>query len=121
VEKKFNSLSEFYPFYLSEHRNGMCRFFHLIGSVSVIAVFAVGIAVGNPHIFWLALLTGYGCAWIGHFGFEKNMPATFDNPGYSLASDWIMMKDILIGRIPLFGELPEKFYSVEIPEAHVNS
>jgi len=44
-------------------------------------------------------LAGYGFAWIGHFFFEKNKPATFTYPLYSLAGDWVMYKDILTGRI----------------------
>jgi hypothetical protein len=47
-----------------------------------------------------ALLSGYAFAWVGHFFFEKNRPATFKYPFYSFAGDWVMYKDILIGRIP---------------------
>jgi len=44
-------------------------------------------------------LVGYGFAWVGHFVFEKNRPATFQYPFYSLAADWVMFKDMLIGKI----------------------
>ena len=54
---------------------------------------------------WLALaalpLVGYGFAWIGHFVFEKNRPATFQYPLYSLMGDWVMFKDILIGKVKI--------------------
>ena len=46
-----------------------------------------------------ALLCGYAFAWVGHFFFEKNRPATFKHPFYSFAGDWVMFKDILAGRI----------------------
>ena len=53
-------------------------------------------------INWLLAmpLVGYGFAWVGHFFFEKNKPATFKYPFYSFVSDWIMYKDILAGKIP---------------------
>ena len=60
----------------------------------------------NWKLFLLTPLAGYGFAWVGHFFFEKNRPATFKYPFYSLLADWVMMKDILIGRIPMLGELP---------------
>ena len=44
-------------------------------------------------------VVGYGFAWVGHYVFEKNRPATFKHPWYSLAGDFVMFKDILIGRI----------------------
>ncbi|MFL6648858.1 MAG: Mpo1-like protein, partial [Sulfurifustaceae bacterium] len=52
--------------------------------------------------YWLLLVlpfAGYGFAWVGHFGFEKNKPATFEYPFYSLACDFVMFRDMLIGRI----------------------
>ena len=51
--------------------------------------------------WWLlaALLCGYGFAWVGHFFFEKNRPATFKHPFYSFVGDWVMFKDILTGKI----------------------
>jgi hypothetical protein len=46
-----------------------------------------------------ALLCGYGCAWIGHFGFEKNKPASFKRPLYSFMGDWVMYRDMWRGRV----------------------
>ncbi len=48
----------------------------------------------------MALLSGYAFAWVGHFFFEKNRPATFKHPFYSFAGDWVMFKDIFVGKIP---------------------
>ncbi len=97
---KFSSLSEFYPFYLSEHQNLTCRRLHFVGSSLVLGCIAALVLTGQW--FWLptALLCGYGFAWIGHFIFEKNKPASFKQPLYSFVSDWIMYKDILTGKIP---------------------
>ena len=112
MNHKFQSLQSFYPFYLSQHRNGICRLFHVLGTTGVLAIIAMMIVFQNHWLGWLLPVVGYGCAWIGHFGFEKNKPATFGYPGYSLASDFIMYKDVLTGRIPLFGELPEEFWNI---------
>ena len=57
-------------------------------------------ATDDPQYQLLALLCGYGFAWVGHFVFEKNRPATFKRPLYSLMGDWVMYKDIWTGKIP---------------------
>jgi len=92
---------DFYPEYLSEHQDPTCRRLHFTGSALVCA--ALGTAAVRRDWRWLlaAPAAGYGLAWIGHFFFEKNRPATFRRPFYSLAGDWVMFKDILIGRIRL--------------------
>ena len=61
----------------------------------------VALAIVQRNAWWLlaALLCGYAFAWVGHFFFEKNRPATFRHPFYSFAGDWVMFKDILSGRI----------------------
>jgi hypothetical protein len=92
---------EFYAFYLSEHRDRACRRMHVAGSLLVLATVAVAIIRHDARWLWLAPLFGYGCAWIGHFAFEKNRPATFRHPFYSLAGDWVMMLDVLRGRVRL--------------------
>jgi len=97
--KKYNNFSEFYPFYLSQHQNTVCRRLHFMGSIFVILlIFYIAIS-GKLSLLYLLPLTGYGFAWVGHFFFEKNKPATFTYPAYSLLGDWVMFKDILIGRI----------------------
>jgi hypothetical protein len=91
----------FYAFYLSEHRNRACRRLHFLGSSLVIAACVAAAALRDARWLWLAPLCGYGCAWIGHFAFEKNRPATFRHPFLSLAGDWMMYLDILRGRVRL--------------------
>lgn len=99
--KRFNNFREFYPFYLAEHANRTSRRLHFIGSCGVIVL--VLLALGNGDARWLlaALACGYGFAWVGHFFFEKNRPATFKYPLYSFAGDWVMFADILRGRVKL--------------------
>jgi hypothetical protein len=96
---RIHSFREFYPFYLSEHRHPTCRRLHFVGSTLVIAAVVATIVTGN--VWWLAAapFAGYGFAWIGHFFFEKNRPATFSYPFLSLLGDWVMFKDILIRKI----------------------
>jgi len=98
---RYASFRDFYPFYLSEHANRICRRLHFAGTLLVIAVVLVAIAKGDARWLLLAPLVGYGFAWVGHFVFEKNRPATFEHPLYSLAGDWVMFCDILRGRVSL--------------------
>lgn len=95
---KFQSFREFYPYYLSEHRNPTCRRLHVVGSTLVIACLVALAATGNPWWILGALLCGYGFAWVGHFFFEHNRPATFRHPLYSFMGDWVMYRDVLTGR-----------------------
>lgn len=98
---RFTSFREFYPFYLSEHANRHCRRMHFVGSSLVLLAVAAALAAHDARWLWLAPLFGYGFAWIGHFVFEKNRPATFTHPLYSFAGDWVMYWNILRGRIRL--------------------
>lgn len=96
---RFNRFSEFYPYYLGEHANRTCRRLHFVGSTLVLVVLAVALLSGQWRWLWLAPLAGYGFAWVGHYVFEKNRPATFKHPLYSLWGDWVMYGQILRGRI----------------------
>ena len=90
MEKQYNTMKEFWPFYLGEHRNKVNRILHFIGSTGVIA-FAVCAAYFMDWRYLVAMpLFGYGFAWVGHFFFEKNRPATFKYPFKSLGSDFVM-------------------------------
>jgi hypothetical protein len=95
------SFREFYPHYLAEHQDRTCRRLHFVGSTLVLALLAL-VLFGAVGVWWLLALPliGYGFAWIGHFGFEKNRPATFRHPLYSFLGDWVMFRDMLTGRIP---------------------
>ena len=101
MNRNFASFREFYPFYLEEHSNRTSRRLHFIGSWGVLALLATAAVSGNAWWALGALFCGYGFAWIGHFFFEKNRPATFKHPLYSFAGDWVMFKDILTGKVRL--------------------
>ena len=98
---RYASFREFYPFYLSEHANPICRRLHFAGSLLVVVIVITAIASADARWLLLAPVAGYGFAWIGHFFFEKNRPATFTHPLYSFAGDWAMFWDILNRRIDL--------------------
>ncbi|SHE68788.1 hypothetical protein SAMN04487965_0436 [Microbulbifer donghaiensis] len=97
--KKFASFSDFYPYYLEEHRNLTCRRLHFVGTTIVIALVVSAIVTGKLLLMAAVPVAGYGFAWVGHFFFEHNRPATFKHPFYSLLGDFVMFKDMLIGRI----------------------
>jgi hypothetical protein len=100
MNAEYRSFREFYPAYLAEHSERSTRRLHFLGTLLVIVVVAVAIGTGNPRWLLLAPVFGYGLAWIGHFVFERNRPATFRHPLYSLAGDFVMFKDILTRRLP---------------------
>ena len=100
AQQGFASFREFYAFYLDEHRDRTCRRLHFTGTSFALGFIVLAIVSSNPWWFLAALLSGYAFAWIGHFFFEKNRPATFKHPFYSFAGDWVMYKDILVGKIP---------------------
>ena len=97
----YQRFADFYPFYLSEHSDRNCRRLHFAGSSLVLIVFAFALVTQRWMLLWLLPLLGYGFAWIGHFFFEHNRPATFTHPLYSFAGDWVMYWQILSGRMPL--------------------
>lgn len=97
---RFASFREFYPFYLSEHRNSTCRRLHFAGTTLVILLLAAAIVAGNAWLLPLVPVAGYGFAWVGHYAFERNRPATFTYPFYSFLGDWVMYWQLLTGRIP---------------------
>lgn len=99
MSKKYNDFSEFYPFYLSQHANNICRRLHFVGSCFIILLITYVVAFGNLSLLCFIPVIGYGFAWVGHFIFEQNRPATFSYPLYSLVGDWVMFKDMLTGRI----------------------
>ena len=97
----YASFREFYPFYLGEHSDVNCRRMHFAGSTLVLAVVAFAVITGHLAWLWLVPVAGYGFAWVGHFVFEKNRPATFRHPLYSLMGDWVMYWDVLRGPVKL--------------------
>ena len=95
------TFSEYYEYYLTLHQNKWTRRLHVLGQIATLGY--LWFVLFNS--LWLPLLAApfvvYPFAWSGHFFFEKNVPATFSRPLWAKACDWVMLKDIVIGRIAL--------------------
>ncbi|MDZ7784655.1 MAG: DUF962 domain-containing protein [Halioglobus sp.] len=88
----FASFAAFYDFYLSEHSNPTCRRLHFIGTALILILTAYILITGSWLLAGFLPLIGYGFAWLGHVKYEKNKPATFKYPLYSLMGDFIMLE-----------------------------
>jgi hypothetical protein len=99
AETPVKTFAQFYPYYLTEHSNRTCRRLHFAGTT--LGLVFVLHAFSTLNFWWLlaALACGYAFAWVGHYFFEHNRPATFTHPLWSFMGDWVMWKDILTGKI----------------------
>lgn len=101
TKKEYQSFRTFYPYYLKEHADSKNRILHFTGTLLLIILLVLGIVTGKWWLFALIPVTGYGFAWAGHYFIEKNRPATFTYPLYSLAGDFVMFWDILRGKLSI--------------------
>ena len=99
-EPRIRTFADFYPFYLSEHANRVSRRLHFVGTSIALALLFAALLTQVWWLILVALLQGYAFAWVGHFFFEHNRPATFKYPGFSFVGDWRMWWDIVTGKIP---------------------
>ena len=94
------TFNEYYNYYLTLHQNKWCRRLHVLGQLATVGYIVAAISLG----WWFALLFApfvvYPFAWTGHFIFEKNEPAAFTRPLWAKACDWVMIKDMITGRVP---------------------
>ncbi|MDE2060087.1 MAG: DUF962 domain-containing protein [candidate division NC10 bacterium] len=90
---------EFYPLYLSEHSNHICRLLHFIGTTIGVSLLLAAVVTQTWWLVPVAFVQAYTCAWIGHFCFEHNKPATFKYPRLSFLGDWRMWWEILTNKI----------------------
>ncbi|HKX26937.1 MAG TPA: DUF962 domain-containing protein [Blastocatellia bacterium] len=98
-DSDLTSFQDFWPFYVREHSKPGCRLLHFIGSSAGLVCLILTLLTAQLWWFFLGLLIGYGMAWIGHFFIEKNRPATFKHPLWSLMADWKMWWLTLQGRM----------------------
>ena len=99
TEQRYQNFAEFWPFYLREHSLPRTRALHYIGTSLVVALAIVAVVSGHYALFWVLPFAGYGFAWAAHFGVEKNRPATFKYPLWSLISDFKMWGLWITGRL----------------------
>jgi hypothetical protein len=107
---RLTSYDEFWPFYVSQHMHKATRALHVGGTALVLAVLAAAL-LWSP--WWLAIapIAGYGPAWIAHFFVERNRPATFTYPLWSLRGDFRMFRLTLLGRMRPEVERAARLYS----------
>lgn len=98
-EKSFATFADFYPFYLSEHANRVSRRLHFAGSSIALALLVAALITQAWWLLAVAIVQGYAFAWVGHFFFEHNKPATFKYPGFSFLGDWRLWWEIITGKI----------------------
>jgi hypothetical protein len=98
-EQSFATFADFYPFYLSEHANRVSRRLHFAGSSIALALLVAALVTQAWWLVAVAIVQGYAFAWVGHFFFEHNKPATFKYPGFSFLGDWRLWWEIITGKI----------------------
>lgn len=102
MKKEFKNFEEFYPYYIDEHKSKYNKLLHFIGTTIFFIFMIIFISSFEPKYIFYGFLSGYGWAWIGHFFIEKNKPATFTYPFFSLLSDYVMFWEILRGKHKIF-------------------
>jgi hypothetical protein len=98
AQDRYRTFREFYPFYLTEHVNPTSRRLHVVGTTLVVICLIAALATLNWSFLIAAPVIGYGFAWVGHFFFEKNKPATFKYPGFSLMGDFRLWFETVTGQ-----------------------
>jgi hypothetical protein len=118
AKPEFKSYEEFWDFYVAQHSNKTNRRLHFVGTSLAMACVAGGVLLRKPALFIAAPIVGYGFAWVGHFVFEKNKPASFDHPVWSFKSDFVMWSKIANGTMDAEVERVMSGKPVEMPDAH---
>lgn len=96
----FKTFEDFWPYYVHEHSSSVNRALHFVGTTGVLACLGTAVLTRSRLALLTAPLLGYGFAWLGHFYVEKNRPATFKYPLWSLRADFVMYKKMLTGQMP---------------------
>ncbi len=99
MKDRFTSFEEFWPYYLAEHSQPATRAVHAIGTIASVACALRLVAKGKWKLLPLALVPGYGAAWLAHFFIERNKPATFEYPLWSFVGDYKMIGLMLQGKM----------------------
>lgn len=99
LDKPFHDFAEFYPAYLAEHSHRVSRQLHFAGTTLALLCLAMLLLTGN--LVWLlaALVVGYGFAWIGHYLYEPDQPASARHPLYAFIANWVMYWQMLTGQV----------------------
>jgi len=98
-QREMRTFAEFWPFYVTEHSRPATRWLHAAGTLAGVALLIFFAATARWAWMPLALVPGYGFAWVGHFFVERNRPATFAHPWWSFVSDFRMLWLLATGRL----------------------
>ena len=98
MAQKIDNYKDFYSFYLTEHKDYTCRILHITGTALVFTLLLYALFSEEYYLLWFVPVVGYGFAWVGHAFFERNKPATFTYPLWSLISDFRLFFELLIGK-----------------------
>ena len=96
---RYQSFAQFWPFYLAEHSRPRTRALHYAGTTLVVAIVLLALASGRWLLLLAVPIAGYGFAWLSHMTVERNRPATFTYPTWSLMADFRMWALWLTGRL----------------------
>ena len=113
----FSTFEEFWPYYVAMHSKAATRWVHLAGTLTGLAVTGWGLARGRARYAAALPVIGYGTAWPAHFLIEKNNPATFGHPAWSLRGDVRMIATMLAGRDAELAETAAKWLAANRPPA----
>jgi hypothetical protein len=97
--REFKTFEEFWPYYVSEHRQKTTRILHFVGTTAAIGCVAGAVVFRKKWLLAVAPVAGYGFAWASHFFVEKNKPATFKYPAWSLRADFVMWWKMVRGEM----------------------
>ena len=98
TNKRITNYREFYQFYLNEHKKPLTRIFHFVGILLVFVVIFYVLKSWKERFLWYCPIFGYGLAWFSHAVIEKNKPATFRYPLWSIISDFRLFFELLFGK-----------------------
>jgi len=118
MQESIDTFEDFWPHYVHAHRDPINRGLHYMGTTAVLGAVATATLTLNPAWLLVAPVVGYGPAWIGHFVFEKNKPATFQHPLWSLRGDFKMYFLALRGRM---GDEVERLCGGELSPDHTHA
>ncbi|MGV6820090.1 MAG: Mpo1-like protein [Parvularcula sp.] len=99
MTREYDSFAAFFPYYLREHAKPATRLWHYVGTALVITLFATAVVAMNPFYALAMPVAGYFFAWVSHAFVERNKPATFTYPFWSLVADFKMFFLALSGRL----------------------